>query len=62
MKTFTESEVIATTIGSTVEHDNQGQIVLYTGIFAWQDGSFHDEPDPSLLEDEGNSESAIKGD
>lgn len=27
------------------EHDNQGQLVLYTGVFEWADGSFHDKPE-----------------
>ena len=26
--------------------DNEGQIVIYTGMYEWSDGSIHDEPDP----------------
>ena len=50
MITYTEKEVndlIAQGHG-TVEHDNTGQLVIYTGIFQWEDGTYHDEPDPSL--------------
>jgi len=28
------------------ELDNEGQVVYYTGVYQWADGSFHDEPDP----------------
>ena len=48
MKTYTEDQVqqMLNALG-TYEHDNQGQIVIYTGVFEWRDGSFHDEVDPS---------------
>lgn len=28
------------------ETDNEGQIVIYTGVFEWSDGTLHDEVDP----------------
>lgn len=30
------------------EQDNHGQIIFYSGIFEWQDGTFHNLPDPSI--------------
>lgn len=26
--------------------DGNGQIVIYTGLFRWADGTIHDEPEP----------------
>jgi len=28
------------------ETDNEGQVVIYTGVYQWKDGSFHDESEP----------------
>jgi hypothetical protein len=47
MKTFTQQEVDTLCgMGGDCEHDNQGQLVIYTGIYEWDDGTFHDEPEP----------------
>ncbi len=51
MATFTIAEVqdsIVDQVGgphlvSQMETDNDGQLVLYTGIFKWSDGTYHDE-------------------
>ena len=49
MKFFTEEEVenmIELDIfpGASLEKDN-GQFIIYTGIFEWKDGSYRDEPE-----------------
>lgn len=55
MTTFSEQEAIENVIEDVKtngvvgqETDNHGQIVIYTGIFLWNDGSYRDEPDPDL--------------
>lgn len=30
-----------------VQTDNDGQLVVYTGLFRWQDQSVHNEEDPA---------------
>lgn len=51
MKTFSRGEVSEMLSHCDVDEcmeDNQGQLVFYTGVFAWADGTFRDEEDPSL--------------
>lgn len=31
--------------GASVEQDNTGQLILYTELFEWTDGTLHDEPE-----------------
>jgi hypothetical protein len=33
------------------ETDGNGQFVIYTGIFVWKDGTFHDTKDPTWDDD-----------
>lgn len=57
MKTYTQEEVDALIYKGhgDVLNTDFGQLVIYTGIFIWWDGTYHDCPDPSY-----QSESQIK--
>ena len=35
----------------SIEHDLQGQIVIYTGVFLWSDGKYRYGPEPIRFED-----------
>ncbi len=52
MKTFTKEEVDARTNvpQGDLEHDNHGQLIIYTGMFQWNDGTVRNEPDPNYEE------------
>lgn len=52
MKRFTDEQVRAhvTANASFEESDCAGQIVVYTSLFKWLDGSIRDEPDPTWNE------------
>jgi hypothetical protein len=51
-KTFTNSEIDAlfSSIEGDFQRDNSGQVIIYTNIFEWDDGTFHNVSDP-LYED-----------
>jgi len=56
MKKYTEEEAVAEIISSVdstqdCQVDNQGQLVIYTGIFVHADGSLHDQPEPIAATD-----------
>lgn len=45
MKTYTEKQVKEMTASTgTLEYDERGQLIIYTGIFLWEDGTYHDRP------------------
>lgn len=37
------SELVAGAHPSEMERDNQGQLIVYTGVYQWKDGTLHDE-------------------
>jgi hypothetical protein len=50
MQTFTVQEAAEDILeGATDAHpdaldtDNDGQLIIYTGIYRWKDGTYHDE-------------------
>lgn len=48
MKTYTPEEVDAknfNTIRFDFGRDMEGQIIIFTNIYEWEDGSYHDEPE-----------------
>ena len=46
MKTYSNFEVNGLSFDTKdCEEDFEGQLVIYTGIFVWGDGTYHDEPE-----------------
>ncbi len=44
-------------IKEDIQVDNYGQVIIYTGVYHWKNGSIHDEPEElnlSSLEDNYN--------
>lgn len=57
IKTFTQEEQDKAVMiddeiipGAEMCEDNQGQLVLYTGMFQWGDGTVRSQPDPNYEE------------
>jgi hypothetical protein len=55
MKIYTNDEVNGmldcNLPGSSLEYDNHGQMIIYTGLFRWLDGSIRDVEDPEYDDD-----------
>lgn len=54
MKVFTVAEVQDALIEMVsgvhpveMDVDNEGQLIVYTGIYRWNDGTYHEEPEES---------------
>lgn len=50
MKIYTEEAFAELTAEQLLEHaemdkDSLGQVVIYTGLFVWSDGTYRDEPE-----------------
>jgi hypothetical protein len=45
MKTFTIDEVLSLIGSHQHGEDNEGQIIVYTGVYEWSDHTYHDEPE-----------------
>ena len=55
MKTYTSEEIddlILSTKKAKLDcqKDNYGQWVFYSNVYEWLDGTFHDEPDPAVID------------
>lgn len=52
MKIFSKEEVERYTFSSNkteICYDESGQLVIYTGIFKWNDQTYRDYPDPNSI-------------
>jgi len=49
-KTEFDRRVIESLVQGTADEqtDNEGQIIIYTGMYEWADGSIRDTPDPDF--------------
>lgn len=50
MKTFTEEQVVemndkGSLPNGRIDFDEEGQVVVHTGIFRWKDGAYRDKPE-----------------
>ena len=49
MRTFTAEEVNRirrATVNGKLERDEHNQLIVYSGIFEWDDGTYRDQPQP----------------
>ncbi len=57
MRIFTNAEVqdalyeqVSGVSPCEMDVDNEGQLIIYTGIYRWEDGTYRDEEEPNRYE------------